>query len=150
MLLVQEEMRRLAGRIEGLELETERLHRDLAALRADQQRTVDTQLQGANTRMSSLERRIQEVDAARENDKKEIVARLSQTIEQLMAAQTARTGTQRAARRSGYGYEHTVGPGETLSHIAAAYGVTTRVIVEANELRNPDVLRVGQVLFIPE
>ncbi len=44
---------------------------------------------------------------------------------------------------------HTVQPGETLTRIAARYGVTVRALVEANGLRDPDVLKPGQVLRIP-
>ena len=151
VLLVQEDLRRLSGRIEGLELELERLRRAVEQQRSDLARTADAQAQGAETRLAALERRIQEVDRARENDKKEIVERLSQTIEQLMRSQQAgRQATQARTTHSGYGYEHVVGPGETLSHIAQAYGVTTRVIIEANNLKNPDRLQVGQQLFIPE
>ncbi len=151
LLLVQEDIRRLAGRIEGMELELERLHREQANQRAEQARWADTQMQGTETRLTALERRIQEVDRARERDKKEIVERLSQTIEQLMRnQQAARQTAQPRATHSGYGYEHVVGTGETLSHIAQAYGVTTRVIIEANNLKDPDRLRVGQKLFIPE
>ncbi len=150
-LMVQEDIRRLSGQIEGLELEIERMHRELDNLRSEQARAADAQTQSAEARIASLERRIREVDQARENDKQEIVERLSTTIEQLMRSQQA--GRQQAQARtthSGYGYEHTVAPGETLSHIATAYGVTTRVIVEANNIENPDRLRVGQQLFIPE
>lgn len=45
--------------------------------------------------------------------------------------------------------EHQVAAGETLSGIALRYGVTAAVILEANNLRNPDALRVGQTLVIP-
>lgn len=151
MLLIQEDIRRLTGQIEGMELELERLYRELANQRAEQQRRTDSQIQGTETRLTALERRIQEVDRARERDKQEIVERLSQTIEQLMRTQQAtRQAAQPRATHSGYGYEHVVAAGETLSHIAQAYGVTTRVIIEANNLQHPDRLRVGQKLFIPE
>jgi LysM repeat protein len=43
-----------------------------------------------------------------------------------------------------------VKPGETLSEIAKAYGVRISVITKSNNLKNPDDLRVGQTLFIPE
>lgn len=39
--------------------------------------------------------------------------------------------------------------GDTLSGIAARYGVTVEEIVAENDLENPDVLQVGQVLMIP-
>ena len=48
------------------------------------------------------------------------------------------------------GYEHVVRSGETLSVIARQYGVTVQAIVEANELADPNTLRTGQKLFIPQ
>lgn len=47
------------------------------------------------------------------------------------------------------GYEHKVESGQSLSKIAAAYGVSVSKIKEANSLKN-DVIRVGQTLFIPD
>lgn len=44
---------------------------------------------------------------------------------------------------------HVVQAGETLSAIAARYGVTTAALVEANKLENPDRLAIGQRLVIP-
>ena len=45
--------------------------------------------------------------------------------------------------------EHVVRSGDTLSRIAATYGSTVAEIQDANGIRNPNVLRVGQVLVIP-
>jgi hypothetical protein len=39
--------------------------------------------------------------------------------------------------------------GDTLYDIALRYGVTVDEIVEANNLENPDVLKIGQELIIP-
>ncbi|MFQ5610656.1 MAG: LysM peptidoglycan-binding domain-containing protein [Anaerolineae bacterium] len=47
------------------------------------------------------------------------------------------------------GLVHIVQWGESLSSIAARYGVTVEAIVVANGLGNPDVLYVGQRLAIP-
>ncbi|MDW8098301.1 MAG: LysM peptidoglycan-binding domain-containing protein [Anaerolineae bacterium] len=44
---------------------------------------------------------------------------------------------------------HVVRPGETLYLIAARYNVTVRAIMQANGLRNPNVIYVGQELVIP-
>ncbi len=44
---------------------------------------------------------------------------------------------------------HTVSYGETLSEIVKQYGVTIDAVVEANDLDNPNALRVNQVLVIP-
>ena len=45
--------------------------------------------------------------------------------------------------------QHVVRAGETLSSIAAKYGVTTDALVQANGLTNPNVVYVGQRLIIP-
>lgn len=44
---------------------------------------------------------------------------------------------------------HTVRAGETLYAIALRYGVTVQQIVAANNITNPGLIRVGQVLTIP-
>ena len=44
---------------------------------------------------------------------------------------------------------YTVKPGDFLSKIAASQGSTVAEIVRANNLRNPNFIRVGQVLVIP-
>jgi LysM repeat protein len=47
------------------------------------------------------------------------------------------------------GATHVVQAGETLSLIARAHGTSVAAIVQANGLRNPDVIYVGQRLIIP-
>ncbi|MFO7293346.1 MAG: LysM peptidoglycan-binding domain-containing protein [Actinomycetes bacterium] len=44
---------------------------------------------------------------------------------------------------------HTVAAGETLDTIARKYGTTASAIAKANSLKNPNLIRVGQVLSIP-
>jgi LysM repeat protein len=46
--------------------------------------------------------------------------------------------------------KHVVQPGETMSAIAVRYGVTVQAILQANKLTDPNYLRVGQELVIPE
>jgi LysM repeat protein len=45
--------------------------------------------------------------------------------------------------------EHIVQRGEYLATIAAKYGVTVNAIIQANALRNPNLLTPGQKLIIP-
>jgi LysM repeat protein len=45
--------------------------------------------------------------------------------------------------------QHTVASGENLTMIAKKYGSTVRAFVEVNELRNPSLIRPGQVLKVP-
>ena len=44
---------------------------------------------------------------------------------------------------------HVVVRGETLSKIALAYGSTIQAIADANSLRNPNLIRIGQELMVP-
>lgn len=46
--------------------------------------------------------------------------------------------------------KHVVQPGETMYGVAVQYGVTVQVLMEANGLTDPNYLRVGQELIIPE
>lgn len=43
-----------------------------------------------------------------------------------------------------------VQPGDTLTRIAARFGVTVSGLVELNDIQNPNLIEVGQVLQIPE
>ena len=45
---------------------------------------------------------------------------------------------------------YVVKPGDELRHIAAEYGVDIFALIKANDIPNPDSLRVGQELRIPE
>lgn len=131
-LIQQETQRRMAGRVEQLELEIGRLNRELDAL----SQTLDV-------RVTNIERKSEE-------DKRQIIARLTTQLERLMAKTPAPVATPSTDGGSMQGYEHIVQQGETLSTIAKAYNVTTKAIIEVNKIKNPDRLSIGQKLFIPE
>ncbi len=156
MRLLQEENRRLKGRIEAFDLEVERLNRSVDLLRAAPGGPSMADLQALQQRIAALETQLRSLDAARERDRKEIIDTLTARISQVVSASGAArprpaAPPQTAPRRTGpqEGYEHVVEAGQSLSAIAAAYGVTPKAIIDANNLTNPNVLRVGQKLFIP-
>ena len=60
-----------------------------------------------------------------------------------VGAPPLRSPTPAAGRR------YVVREGDTLSAIAARFGVTEEAIIRANDLSNPDRLLVGQELVIP-
>lgn len=47
------------------------------------------------------------------------------------------------------GYTYVVVPGDTLSRIAAYYGVSVQALAAANNIWNPSLIYVGQVLTVP-
>lgn len=154
VLLLQEDLNRLRGQLDGMQMELERLRRDVDQARSDQPRAAEAALQSMQASVASLEARIRAVDAAREQDKREIVDKLSGQIAKIVGSSGGsrpRAAASPTPKRkvSDEGYEHTVAPGETLSAIAQAYNVRSGDIIDANGLDNPNALRVGQKLFIP-
>jgi LysM repeat protein len=151
-LILQESIQQLRGRIEGIELEQERLRNRLDASRAEQAGATSAQIEALRAKTAELESRLRTLDAAREKDRQEIVDSLSRKISQIVTAPaTSPSRSSKTPKKpaSGEGYEHVVQAGETLSAIAAAYGVRSSDIIEANDLKKPDQLRAGQKLFIP-
>jgi nucleoid-associated protein YgaU len=151
-LLLKEDLTRLAGRVDGLAIETERLRAELDGLRRQGDTRQDAQVRALQARMEELDRRIGAVDAARAKDRQETIDALSAKVAELMKRSGGSGGAAKPLRKAGgeFGYEHTVKQGESLSVIAAAYGVKVSAIQEANGIRDPRLLRAGQVLFIPE
>lgn len=147
--ILREDLNRLQGRIETVELENRRLAAEVEKLRIT---SSDNRDQAAiQERLDNLERQIQTVNAAREKDKQAIVDQLSAKIAEIMSkgsTRPARTATGGPAP-SAPGGEHIVKAGETLSAIAAAYKVKASAIIEANGLKDPDNLKAGQKLVIP-
>ncbi|MBU4212660.1 MAG: LysM peptidoglycan-binding domain-containing protein [Kiritimatiellae bacterium] len=155
MLLLKEDLNRTKGKLETLEMEYQRLVRELDAMQgaanSSKGETSSTQ-----ARMDEIDRRMSVLEGARAKDRQAIVDQLSGKMADIMGngttAKSSRKSktTSAAAGANTTGYEHVVKEGDTLSAIATAYKVKTSAIVEANKLKNPDTLRTGQKLFIPQ
>lgn len=65
-------------------------------------------------------------------------------------AAPAQLGAVPSPTASAQGRTYTVQKGDELRHIAANYGVSIWRIIDTNDVPNPDSLRVGQVLRIPD
>lgn len=148
--VLREDLRIIKGRLDTLELETERLDREVYQTRTSAAEAARGEVQMLSGRVAELEQRLETVDRNRKKDKQEIIDTLSRKMADLIKKSTAARSSGRTRRSSEYGYEHVVQPGETLSEIAAAYGTSMKAIINENGLRNPDRLTAGQKLFIPE
>jgi len=158
MLLLKEDLNRTKGKLETLEMEYQRLLRELDALQgaanSSKGETSSTQ-----ARMDEIDRRLSVLEGARVKDRQAIVDQLSGKMVDIMGDETtgkssrkSKAGSTKAGAGTGgtTGYEHVVKDGDTLSAIAAAYKVKTSAIIEANKLQSPDTLLKGQKLFIPQ
>jgi chromosome segregation ATPase len=154
LLLIQENLRQTRGQVEDLSMQVDSMRQERMRSGQDQNRLVEDRLRTLHDRIGELERRMSSLEATQQRDKQEIIDKLSDRIAQVMQrsapASSSSVTPSKKKSASATGYEHVVQPGETLSEIAKAYGVSVSVIIRENNLQKPDQLRVGQKLFIPE
>ena len=74
---------------------------------------------------------------------------LSKDLAELRTPAAAATTTPKPAAYAGQVRELKVEPGDTVGSIAKAAGCTVQEIVDLNNLRSADSIRVGQMLKIP-
>lgn len=141
--MLEEERRRTRLRIEDADTRLADVDAEVRRLEAElARRPGQADIQRLEERISGLERQLRQLEEQRVRDREEIVKALSDRMAQVMAAREA--GQARASGRS-----HVVSRGETLSAIASAWEVSSQAIIRANNLSNPDNLRIGQKLIIP-
>ncbi|MCX7008720.1 MAG: LysM domain-containing protein [Kiritimatiellaeota bacterium] len=156
--LLQEQANKLMGRVEAVELDTQKLRNDMDALRAVQARSAAnaSDVQALHSALGNLEQRLRALEGSREKDKQELVEVLSKKISQIMGGAPVDTGRKKTGggktttSTSSGGGEYIVKSGETLSGIASAHGVTVSALREANGIKKDNQLRAGQKLVIPK
>ena len=152
---------RLASEVAELRISVQRMEHRLADMAREQDELgedVQRLRQGFREQTSrhdnavaSLSSRLDEQTRAQSVLRRELTEDLSARMAEIIRTQqrTAAPPRQTSGARAQVGYEHEVQSGETLSEIARAYGVSAQSIMQANNLRDPNLLRVGQTLFIP-
>lgn len=158
--IIEERNMRMQGELQDLHMEISRLDQAINRTASGNQMQQQQNLQQMDSRIAGLEQRIHQLEANRQKDKQEIIDRLTKSMADIMRSQSSsyraaaapvkKQSSAPSRPTSEYGYEHVVAPGETLSAIAAAYNVSSKTITQANNIKNPNQLRVGQTLFIPE
>ena len=155
MLLLHEDLKHTKGRLETLEMEYQRLLRELDALQGTAN-SSEGETRSTQVRLDEIDRRLGLLEGARVRDRQAIVDQLSGKMADIMGDGTAGKSSRKSkavstkAAASATGYEHVVKSGDTLTAIADAYKVKAGAIIEANKLQSPYTLRVGQKLFIPQ
>lgn len=153
--LLHEQSSKLIGRVEALELDTQKLRSDVDALRAAQARTASntSEAQALHSALGNLDQRLRALESSREKDKQEMVDVLSKKISQIMGGGPVDSGRKKTGSgkpSAGGGGEYVVKSGETLSGIASTHGVTISALREANGIKKDNQLRAGQKLVIPK
>jgi len=146
--LVQEENRRLNARIEELEAGNAALQRRLEELQklcVSLNERLQTQERDTQERLKALQGAIE----ADQRQRRQETEKLTKDLTKLLAGSNAPKQPAKPAY-SGKVFDWTVASGDTLSTIAKAAGVTVKEIMDLNNLKSADVLRVGQVLQIPD
>lgn len=141
---MQEDINTLRGRQDHIDAATEELRTSIRSMSAG-----DVNGKAAmEKRLSAMEMRIKAIDEAREADKKDIIEKLSQRIADVINGTRSRDRAPAGDGSSG-ATRHVVKEKESLSQIAQKYGVSVNALIEANHLKNANVVRVGQTLVIP-
>lgn len=141
-------MQRMEHRLTDLVREQDVLGEDMQQLRHNLRDQTARNESVFSAFSSRLDEQARSQSAMRRELTDDLSARMADIIrtQQRAATPPPRTGSR---TRAEVGYEHEVQAGETLSEIARAYGVSSQDIIQANQMRDPNVLRVGQTLFIP-
>ena len=144
----EESTQRTRAQLDAMERDQALLNQRLAALEASNtQLTRD--LASSNDDIKTLNTLIQQLQAGRATDRKEIVDEITKRMNAIMDGIRKQ---QNSGAGSGpvSGMVHTVRAGETLSQIASAYKVSTAVLIRVNNLSSPDQLKIGQEIIIPD
>jgi LysM repeat protein len=145
LAILEERLNRLAEELRALQFNQERMQEQIRELHTELLELRRAAGAVSARDLEQLETRLRAMDAARERDKQVI---LDQLAKELIAISTARGAAAGGAAATGI--EHIVKPGENLSAIAKQHGVGVSDIARANNLANPDEIRVGQRLIIPK
>ncbi|MDD5644199.1 MAG: LysM peptidoglycan-binding domain-containing protein [bacterium] len=109
---------------------------------ADELAALKKEVGKLNLLYSSLEKKLDAKIAAVVN---EVAAENEEIRKEIKAVKSAKSRTADQA-----GDTHTVKSGETLSAIAKSYGVTIVSLMEANDISDPNMIKIGDRIVIPK
>lgn len=148
------EIRNQRQYVAALEQQIEQLNATTAQDRYNRDASSANYASGAQVaalqqQVAELQKQVRALDAARATDRAAIYDDITKKVASLVKT-SAPAPSKTSKPISNTGFEHIVQPGESLSKIAAAYGVKMDIIAQANNISNPANIRIGQKLFIPD
>jgi nucleoid-associated protein YgaU len=155
---LSEKVLQMEGRITALEEALSAMQRQFSTvsgqvseLDTDFSRGLEAIRDGQQQLGIELEGRIRNVDDSRKTDRDDTMERFQIVLDEVTAEnQRLREEIEAIKSAVSVGFSHTVQRGETLASIASKYGVTVQEIATANDITNPNLISVGQELFIPQ
>jgi len=142
----ERDMARLKERVEAFEKQSERLEARIIAAEGQARDVARLRAELGEYRADVKDLRMELPQSMGATIKKMLDDNQAQTLSQV---QRALASSRPAAAAKQSGYNHTVASGQTLSLIAREYKTTVDAILKANNLKNANQIRVGQVLFVP-
>lgn len=137
------------ARLQQLDMRITRLESSISG----QGDNLSSELVVLRNEIAAVRQEIAAEKADRAKMRDEIISSLSGDMAKLLERQqkkiSAAAAVAAASASSQSGYEHKVQAGQTLSAIAVYYKVPVEKIRKANNLKS-DMIRVGQILFIPD
>jgi chromosome segregation ATPase len=155
---LSEKVLQMEGRITAIEEALSAMQRQFSTvsgqvseLDTDFSRGLEAIRDGQQQLGIELEGRIRNVDDSRKTDRDDTMERFQIVLDEVTAEnQRLREEIEAIKSAVSVGFSHTVQRGETLASIASKYGVTVQEIATANDITNPNLISVGQELFIPQ
>lgn len=150
--ILDEKLGHLQAQADDLQFKQEQTQKDIAKIQSDLQELRRSGGGVSSGDLQALQTRIDAVDAARQKDKQAIIDQLAKELASIGAGKsgTKAATAPPAASADSEGKEHVVAKGENLIAIAKAYGVSVEDLKKANNISNPNDIKVGQKLVIPK
>ena len=154
---IRDDIRYINGRLDELEQElaeistaqtqqNKEINNLLKEWKSDTKNTIERSNENLRSEIAALEKK-------QKQNNQEIQKKLNIVLEEVTSENKAIRKQIESLRKSqsysSDGY-HIVSKGDTLSRIAQSYGVSIRALMDTNDISNPNNIRLGQKLIIPE
>ncbi len=144
-----QQMQRLQIQLQGIVAQLDAVVRAQNELNAKVMRLESRLNDGQSDALVAVKRDLTFLKGEQAKLRQEIVADLTKKITQIVPPKPV-AKKPALPPISTTGREHVVEQGQTLTEIAQAYKQSVKVIMRANKISNPSLIRVGQKLFIPD